>query len=139
MTRMTGPDCVVMCNLINTYIHTYIHTCIHTYIHTYIHAYIRTIYYRAQRKRRDHRMTSYNRAFEIIQCESIETTLRTRRRFWAGAFIRFSGGRQPKRIVFGNLEGAVRRERGGKEKEWTDCIESDVWAFGIAGIGTQRY
>ena len=25
MTRMTGPDCVVMCNLINTYIHTYIY------------------------------------------------------------------------------------------------------------------
>ena len=24
MTRMTGPDCAVMCNLIN--IHTYIHT-----------------------------------------------------------------------------------------------------------------
>ena len=24
MTRMTGPDCAVMCNLINTYIHTYI-------------------------------------------------------------------------------------------------------------------
>ena len=36
MTRMTGPDCVVMCNLINTYIHTtYIHTYI-IYIHTYI-------------------------------------------------------------------------------------------------------
>ena len=29
-----------------------------------------------------------------------------------------SGGRLPKRIVFGNLEGAVRRGRGGKEKEW---------------------
>ena len=28
MTRMTGPDCAVMCNLIN----------IHTYIHTYISA-----------------------------------------------------------------------------------------------------
>ena len=28
MTRMTRPDCAVMCNLINirTYIHTYIHT-----------------------------------------------------------------------------------------------------------------
>ena len=25
MTRMTGPDSVVMCNLINTYIHTYIY------------------------------------------------------------------------------------------------------------------
>ena len=52
MTRMTGPDCVVMCNLINTYIHTYewhrmtrmtgpdcVVMCnlINTYIHTYIH------------------------------------------------------------------------------------------------------
>ena len=34
MTRMTGPDCAVLCNLIN--IHTDIHTCIQTYIHTYI-------------------------------------------------------------------------------------------------------
>ena len=44
-----------------------------------------------------------------------------------------SGGRLPKRIVFGNLEGAVRRGRGGKEKEWIDCIQSDIRAFGIAG------
>ena len=36
MTRMTGPDCVVMCNLVNTYIHTYIFNK-YTYIHTYIH------------------------------------------------------------------------------------------------------
>ena len=53
MTRMTGPDCVVMCNLINTCIHTYIHTYIqddraglrgyvqfNKYIHTYIHTYM---------------------------------------------------------------------------------------------------
>ena len=44
-----------------------------------------------------------------------------------------SGGRLPKRIVFGNLESAVRRGWGGKEKEWTDCIQSDIRAFGIAG------
>ena len=44
-----------------------------------------------------------------------------------------SGGRLPKRIVFGNLEGAVRRGRGGKEQEWTDCVQSDIRAFGIAG------
>ena len=38
MTRMTGPDCAVMCNLINTHTHTHIHTYILTYIHTtYIH------------------------------------------------------------------------------------------------------
>ena len=44
-----------------------------------------------------------------------------------------SGGRLPKRIVFGNLEGAVRRGRGGKEKEWTDCVQSDIRAFGMTG------
>ena len=44
-----------------------------------------------------------------------------------------SGGRLPKRIVFGNLEDGVRRGRGGKEKEWTDCVQSDIQAFGIAG------
>ena len=32
MTRITGPECVVMCNLRN--IHTYIHAYIHTYIQT---------------------------------------------------------------------------------------------------------
>ena len=32
-----------------------------------------------QRKRPDHRMTSYNRALEITRCESIETALRTTR------------------------------------------------------------
>ena len=72
-----------------------------------------------QHKRPDHRMNSYNRALRITRCESIKTTLRTRRFWWAGTLIRMSGGRLPKRIVFGNLEGAVRKGRGGKEKEWT--------------------
>ena len=71
-------------------------------------------------KRLDHRMTSCNRALEINRCESIKTTLRTKRLLWARALVRMSGGRLPKRIVFGNLEGAVRRGRGVKEKEWTD-------------------
>ena len=44
-----------------------------------------------------------------------------------------SGGRLPKRIMFGTLEGAVRRGRGGKEKEWADCVQSDIRAFGITG------
>ena len=44
-----------------------------------------------------------------------------------------SGGRLPKGIVCGNLEGAVRRGRGGKEKEWIDYVQSDIRAFGIAG------
>ena len=75
----------------------------------------------------------YNRALEITGCGSIETTSRTRRLLWAGTLLRLSGGRLPKRIVFGNIDGAVRRGRGGNEKEWTDCVQRDIRAFGIAG------
>ena len=45
---------------------------------------------------------------------------------------RMSDERLPKRTVFGNLEGAVKRGKGGKMKEWIDCVQSDVEAFGIA-------
>ena len=45
-----------------------------------------------------------------------------------------SGGRLQKRAVFGNHEDAVQRGRGGKEKEWTDCVKSDIRACGIAGV-----
>ena len=41
--------------------------------------------------------------------------------------------RLPKRVVFGTLEGAVRRGQGGKKKEWADCVQSDIRAFGIVG------
>ena len=44
-----------------------------------------------------------------------------------------SGEWLPKQIVLENLEGAVRRGRGGKEKEWTDCVQSDIRTFGITG------
>ena len=27
----------------------------------------------------------------------------------------------------------MRRGRGGKEKEWTDCVQCDIWALDIAG------
>ena len=70
------------------------------------YAKLRTVHHRvllriigAQRKRSDHRMTTYNRALEITRCENIETTLRTRKRLWAGTLIRMSGGRLPKRIM----------------------------------------
>ena len=104
------------------------------------YAKVRTVHHRvllciigAQRTRPDHRMTSYNHSLEITGCESIETTLQTRILLWTGTLLRMNGGRLPKRIVFGNFEGAVRRGRGGKEKEWTDCVQSNIRAFDIAG------
>ena len=44
-----------------------------------------------------------------------------------------SGGRLPKRIMFGNFADAMWRGRGRKKKQWTECVQSDVRAFGIAG------
>ena len=58
MTRMTGPDCAVMCNLIN--IHTYIRTYIHTYIHTFW-----------EDQREWHRMTSMTRPDCAVMCNLI--------------------------------------------------------------------
>ena len=46
--------------------------------------------------------------------------------------VRISSGRLPKRVVIGNLKGAVRRGQGEKEKEWTNCVQSDIRAFCIA-------
>ena len=43
-----------------------------------------------------------------------------------------SGGRLPKRIVFGNLEGAVRRGRGGKENK---ALVGEVGGEGVWGGG----
>ena len=41
--------------------------------------------------------------------------------------------RLPRRIILGKLDAARKRRRGGKEKEWVDCVEKDVCAFGISG------
>ena len=37
MTRMTRPDCAVMCNLINTHTHAHTHTYTHINTHTHTH------------------------------------------------------------------------------------------------------
>ena len=74
-------------------------------LHEEHYAKLRTVHNRvllriigAQRKRPDHRMTSYNRTLEITRCERIETTLRTRRLLWARTLVRISGGRMPNHV-----------------------------------------
>ena len=62
MTSMTGPDCAVMCKLIN--IHTYICTYIHTYIHTYIQC-------------EWHRMTRMTGPDCVVMCNLINTYIHT--------------------------------------------------------------
>ena len=47
--------------------------------------------------------------------------------------MRMDARRLPRRLILGKLDGARKRGRGGKEKEWVDCVEKDVRAFGISG------
>ena len=42
MTRMTGPDCAVMCDLINTHADTHADTHTHTHTHTQRHTHTYT-------------------------------------------------------------------------------------------------
>ena len=47
--------------------------------------------------------------------------------------MRMDARRLPRRIILRTLDGARNRGRGGKEKEWVDCVARDVRAFGISG------
>ena len=65
MTRMTGPDCVVMCNLINTY----------TYVHTYI---ISIIMIPPREDQCEwHRMTRMTGPDCVVMCNLINTYIHT--------------------------------------------------------------
>ena len=35
----------------------------------------------------------------------------------------------PKRVMSGELESAEKREPGGKEKEWTDCVVQRIYGY----------
>ena len=85
------------------------------------------------REQTNHQIMSYNHALLIVGREINEITMSTRERVWAGKLIRMSDRRLPKRMVLGSLEGAVPRGRGGNEKEWDNCVQSNIQAFGIAG------
>ena len=51
--------------------------------------------------------------------------------------MRMDVRRLPRQIILGTLDGARKRGQGGKDKEWVDCVERGVRAFGIlADLGT---
>ena len=82
-------------------IETYLYGCSTWTLRQEHYAKLRTVHHRvllriigAQRKRPHHRKTSYNRALEITGCDSIDTTLRTRRLLWVGKFLRMTSERR---------------------------------------------
>ena len=62
--------------------------------------------------------------------ESIESTLRRRRIFFAGFVARMEDTRLPKCVMFGEMMGGAGCV-GGQEKEWMGCFLDDLRAFDI--------
>ena len=60
------------------------------------------------------RILSYKDALQQTECESIETSMRTRRLLWSGALLRMGDHRLPKMVMSGELENAGKCGLGGE-------------------------
>ena len=83
-----------------------------------------------RKKKREDRPLSYSQALKKTDCESIETTVRTRRLLYAGQVLRMDDTRLPKIMMCGELNAGKRR-RGGTEKQWRHSLREDLKAFEI--------
>ena len=81
-------------------------------------------------RRPDYTTLSYAKALKKTRCESIETTIRKRRLFFAGAVARQNEGRLPHRVMFGTMAGGENPRPGGQSKTWQRCLVDDLGEFG---------
>ena len=70
------------------------------------------------RLRTDPTTLSYAKALNLIRCESIETTIRKKRLFFAGGVARQSKERLCSRIMFETMVGGENARPGGQFKTW---------------------
>ena len=79
------------------------------------------------------RILSYKDAFQRIDYESIEKTMRTRRLLWSGALLHMGDHILPKSVIAGELENAEKRGPRG-EGEMMDGLRgrgsSTIWHHG---------
>ena len=92
-----------------------------------------------RRRGPDHGIISYNHAFKLTGCESIERTVRTKGLLWARAVIRIHDRRPPKRLMFEELEYRVRKGGVRRAKEWAAYVEIDIRAFNIQRIPNKTH
>ena len=69
--------------------------------------------------------------------ESVETTLRRRRIWFAGFVARMGEERLPRRVKSGEMLGG-RGYCGGQEWDWMKDLEEDLKAFGIKFEGWRK-
>ena len=80
---------------------------------------------------RHHRLLSYDLALRRTDCESIETTVHTRRLLWAGDLFENTAADCPNGSRWRPWEKTGRRGRGCKEKERMNCVANELRLFGI--------
>ena len=68
-------------------------------------------------------------ALKMTRCESIDTTIRKRRLFFAGGVARQSKERLPSRVMVGTIAGVENLRPGGQSKTWHRCIVEDLKEF----------
>ena len=90
----------------------------------------------SRRQRSDH-VLSYSKALKQSQCDSVETVVRKRRLFFAGAVAKKHNGRLPCRVMFGALSGGGETEARQVKKIWLDCVSDDLKAFRATSGSTQ--
>ena len=75
-----------------------------------------------RRQRADYTTLSFAKALKKTRCESIQTTIRKRRLFIAGAVARQTKGRVPRPVMFATMTGGEGRRPGGQPKNWHRCL-----------------
>ena len=82
-----------------------------------------------QRRQRTDNLMSYVKALEKAQCNSVETTIPTRRLLFAGAVQRTHNERLTRRVMFGTMAGGENPGPGRPEKNWAQCLVDDFRVF----------
>ena len=90
-----------------------------------------------RRLRTDHTTLSYAKALKMTRFESIETTIRKRLRFFAGALTRQSKEQLPSRVMFGTMASGENPGPGGQFKTWHRCKGKDPKEFRTTGGSTE--
>ena len=83
-----------------------------------------------RRKDRVGYKTLYREVLGKTKCKRIETTIRKRQLWFAGAVARQDDGRLPKRVMFGRLAARGPKGTGRPSKHWGDRLKENLQLLG---------
>ena len=76
---------------------------------------------------------------EMTECERVETTMRKRQLWFAGALVRLEETRIPRCLMNGRLTARGPKEVGTPPKQWENTLQENQRALGaVPRKGAQR-